>query len=192
MPDAHDFDNPYAAPDSSFEDVATTLFASEGRLWRKGKLLVMERDAVLPNRCVKSNEPCEGRLKRVLRWHQPAIYLVILANILIYVIVATIVSHRATIHIGLSEEWRGKRRRNIAIGWLTALAGIGLLFSMGFADETVLPFLLVSGIVALVGGVLFGMYGSQMVTAKRIDRTHIWLRGVHPDFLASLPEWHGA
>jgi hypothetical protein len=191
MTDNHDFDNPYAAPDSSYEDVAATLMGSEGRLWRQGKLLVMERDAALPDRCVKSNEPCEGRLKRLLRWHHPAIYLVILANILIYAIVASLVSHRATIHIGLSDEWQRRRRRNIAIGWLTALVGIGLMCSLGFADETALPFLLISGIVLVFGGLLFGMYGSRMVSPKKIDRTHIWLRGVHPDFLASLPEWHG-
>ncbi len=151
----------------------------------------MERGAALPDRCVKSNEPCEGRLKRALRWHHPAIFLALIINILIYAILASIMSHRETIHIGLSDEWRRKRRRAITIGWVAALGGLGM-FVGGFAtEEPLLPILIVVGLVTLVGGMLFGMYASQMVSAKRIDKTHVWVRGVCPEFLATLPPWTG-
>jgi len=30
-----------------------------------------------------------------------------------------------------------------------------------------------------------------IVVPKRISKTHVWLKGVHPDYLADLPEWPG-
>jgi hypothetical protein len=47
------------------------------------------------------------------------------------------------------------------------------------------------GILATLGGLLYGLNASTLVTAQRITNDYIWLRGVHPEFLASLPEWPG-
>jgi len=48
-------------------------------VWRDNKTLVMTKDALLPDQCVKCNAPAHGfKLKRKLTWHHPALYLIIL------------------------------------------------------------------------------------------------------------------
>src|SRR5882762_3300178 len=68
-----------------------------GGIWRDSSTLVMTKDASLPDRCVKCNAPANGlRLKRRLAWHSPVLYLLIVLAVLIYVILAGILSKRAT------------------------------------------------------------------------------------------------
>ena len=117
------------------EHCGEPLFGADDRrqsygLSRQGKTLVREKDAELPNRCVKSNEPTQRRLKRSLSWHHPALILLVFAGVLIYVIVALVMRKQATIHIGLSDAWFQKRRRTILISWGIVLLSIGL-FAIG-------------------------------------------------------------
>jgi len=106
-------------------------------VWRDKSTLVMSKDAQLPDRCVKCNEPTVERLKRRLSWHHPAIYLIVLVALLIYLIVAMVTRKRATIEIGLCEEHQAKRRRNLMIAWGLALLGvIGLVLGIGMEDGT--------------------------------------------------------
>jgi len=54
------------------------LRAAQGTqgVWRSGSLLVMHRNARLPDRCVKTNSAENvRRLKRNLSWHHPGLYL---------------------------------------------------------------------------------------------------------------------
>ena len=70
--------NPYAAPraDVSF---GRTPAGDDAGVWKSGKLLVMTKDAALPDRCVRCNQPADGpRLRRNLSWH-PAAWYVLLA-----------------------------------------------------------------------------------------------------------------
>jgi hypothetical protein len=163
-------------------------------LWREGKTLVMEKNAELPNRCVKSNVATELRLKRRLSWHHPALFLLIFGCGLIpYIIVALIVRKQATIQIGLSDEWFAKRRRATLLGWGVVLAAIGLLVvGINLADKGQ------SGGFVILGAVLFGLFGAifgllnaRMVSPKRITKTHVWLNGVCPEYLEAFPEWRG-
>lgn len=190
--------NPYAAPQefhmpeagqppgSPLEGGAT----SEG-LWCQGNLLVMNKYAPLPDRCVKSNEPASGRLKRNLSWHHPAVYAAILAHLFIYIILALVMRKTATIYIGLSDEWFARRRRTILISWISVLLSF-VLIGVGFANVDTgnnLVWLILVGFVLFFGGLIYGLIAARMVSAKRIDDTYVWLKGVHPDFLAKLPPW---
>ena len=87
--------NPYASPSSTNQPpVLAAEVVSQG-LYCKGRVLVMHKRAVLPDRCVKSNQPAEGRrLRRNLYWHHPAIYLTILISLLIYIICADLAEAR--------------------------------------------------------------------------------------------------
>ena len=121
------------------------------RIWRSGNALVMHRNAVLPDRCVKTNKPAQGRrLKRKLYWHHPALYLLILLNILIYLIVAIAVRKKAIIEIGVSHETLSKRKRAIIVSWIMSLAGIGLfvlaltnVYQMGFMILFILQIMII-------------------------------------------------
>ena len=66
--------NPFASPLSTDLVAAVPAQPQENQwVYRKGKLLVMHKQAVLPDRCVKSNRPAYGqRLKRKLYLVPPA------------------------------------------------------------------------------------------------------------------------
>jgi hypothetical protein len=61
-------------------------------VWREGSTLVMSKDALLPDRCVKCNAFTTGRLKRKLSWHPPAYYLLLIVAWLVYLIVSMIIA----------------------------------------------------------------------------------------------------
>lgn len=166
--------------------------APRGGLWRDGRTLVMDKHAELPNRCVKSNQPADRWLKRRLAWHHPAIVLTVFAGLLVYIIIALVVRKTATIQIGLSEEWYAKRRRATIIGWLLVLTGIGMLVAgiamVGKKGDVGGP-LILFGILVALGGAIGGLMGSRMVYPRKITNTHVWLKGVCPEFLEGLPQW---
>lgn len=163
-------------------------------VWRQDHLLVMHKDSRMPDRCVKSNQPAEGcTLKRKLSWHHPLIYLVLLINLLIYIVVAIAVQKTATIYIGLTREWAARRRRRILIAWSVAIIGIVVMF-IGFTglDKTSpLVWLIPVGIVGWLGAIVYGIVGARLVVPTKITDTYVWLKGIHPDYLAELSEWPG-
>ncbi|MCO6456561.1 MAG: hypothetical protein J5I93_14785 [Pirellulaceae bacterium] len=187
-------DNPYAPPQVE-KPFLGQPGASHAGLWRDGRLLVMHRQAELPDRCVKSNEPAHGRrLKRNLSWHHPAVYLALLANILIYAILATVLGKRATIQIGLTQQWIVRRRWRMLIAWLLVLlcSGLfvaGIMLSDSLRENAVWPIVL--GGVGVIAAAVYGVIACRLVHPKKMSDEYIWLQGVHPDFLAALPPWPG-
>lgn len=182
--------NPYASPSAApFAGSAV----GTGGPWRSGRLLVMEKTAPLPDACVTCNAPAGGfTLRRRLAWHSPWLYLLLLGNLLIYIIVAMIVQRRADIRIGLCTEHRGRRRTWIVVAW--SLAAVAIALPIVLAVLT--PDTAIIGIAALplllLVAALVGLYGGRVVSAKRIDDHHVWIGGVSPALLATLPEWRGA
>src|SRR4051812_48095577 len=64
-------------------------------VFQDGKKVVVRRTAVLPPRCVKSNEPAERWLKRQLYWQSPLTYLLLLLGPVPFIIGALIVRKKA-------------------------------------------------------------------------------------------------
>jgi hypothetical protein len=184
--------NPYAAPQTTGYDpqpAGSTPFAG---LWRQGDLLVMHKMAPLPSICLKSNQPATRRLKRNLIWHHPLVFLALLVNLIVYAVVAMIMQKRATIHIGLSEEWFAIRRQRIMIAWGIVLVSIvtfvgAIVLSDTLEDATI--FICFGAFFLFLGGLIYGLVSARMVWPKRMTDTYIWLKGVHPDFLNRLEVW---
>jgi hypothetical protein len=187
--------NPYAAPraEAMLPPGKVEGLTPYAGLWRQGNLLVMHKQAPLPDICLKSNQPAKRRLQRKLTWHHPSVYLIILLHILIYVVVALIIRKRATIHIPLSEEWFAIRLRRMLFTWGIVLASF-VLFGAGIAlvDRAGGPapvFAMLGGLVLLLGGLLYGQYACRMVAPQRMTDDYIWLKGVHPEYLNRLEMW---
>lgn len=185
--------NPYAAPQAGLTSVGGKLGAGgDGGLWRKANLLVMHKQAELPDRCVKSNQPAHGgRLRRKLNWHHPGVYFTLLISIWIYVLVAIFVTKKATINIGLSEAWFARRRTAMIVSWSLVLAGIGLIVVgiVAFERTPAFGLLIALGIIGMLGAAIYGLVAARMVAASRITDEYVWLKGVHPDYLRDLPTW---
>ncbi|NJN57966.1 MAG: hypothetical protein HC879_10940 [Leptolyngbyaceae cyanobacterium SL_5_9] len=169
------------------------MISTNKDVWRARNLLVMRRGAQLPDRCVKTNQPAKGkRFKTTLYWHHPAIYLLLLLNVLIYIIVAITVRKKAVIHIGVTEEVLQKRGRAILWGWGAGIAGVVLFFSalaipsgsaVGGLFALLSPFL-------ILGGLIGGIARSTLISVDRIEDEYVWIRGVSKEYLALLPEWN--
>jgi hypothetical protein len=45
--------------------------------------------------------------------------------------------------------------------------------------------------VLLLAGAIVGSVQARIVAPSRITKEYVWLKGVHPDYLASLPPFPG-
>ncbi len=166
-----------------------------GSMWRLGKKsLVMHKNAEMPNRCVKSNQPSTRHLKRSLSWHHPGWYaLIIVCGLIPYVIAALLVRKTATIYVGLSEEWFARRQRDMLISWTISLLGIAFLITgIALVDESEFAVAMIPlGILLLLGGLIYGVVRVRIVEVKKIKDDYIWLNGCCPEYLDELPEWTG-
>ena len=150
----------------------------------------MSKNARLPNKCVKCNEPADAPpLKRRLTWHHPAFYLIIFVALLIYVIVALVVRQTANVEVGLCEKHKAKRKRDILITWSLVLLGVvGFALAIVASDGNYA----LLGLLLLLVGTVYGIVNTRIVNATRIDKDFVFLSGVNKDYLDQLPQWPGA
>lgn len=170
--------------------------AIQSGLWRDDKVLVVglnestvhRRQATLPDQCVQCNGPAHGyRLRRKLSWHPSGYYFLILLNLLIYAIIATIVSKKAKIDIGLCPEHRHKRRNGMLVAWALFAASIISFVVAGFTKSGEVIAL---GALCLLASPIYGTMKCRIVSRKKIDAQHAWITGVCPEYLNSLPKWN--
>jgi predicted Zn finger-like uncharacterized protein len=163
-------------------------------VWRDGNRLVMSHDAQLPYVCIKTNLPADDWLRRKLYWHNPWLYLLVLVSIWIYVIVALIVRQKADIRVGLCRAQIVRRRWVIAGAWIAVLLGIVLCIG-GLANSQ--PpnnsgwIVALAGLILLLAGAILGAVLARIVAPTRITKECVWIKGAHPEFLASLPAFPG-
>lgn len=187
-----------AAPPLAVLPYATPLppaFVGYAGAWRgrEDGQLVVTKSVELPDRCVKCNAPGDGRrLRRTLYWHHPALYLVILAGVLIYAVVALVVRQQATVVVSLCPVHAAARRRGILVASLIALAGVGSICGAvvvfgdrNFSDYT--PFLVTGGILLLLAGAIYGAVRTRLLSAARMQGPYAWLKGAGPEFLETFP-----
>lgn len=162
-------------------------------VWRDGKLLVMSRKATLPFRCIKSNEPAANWLKRKFQWHRGGIGMQLLVGALVY----SMLAQKIKLQIALSERWSRRRRWSIGLAWASVFAGVAM-FVVGIImaeqhrrAETNWAIMGICGLFLALIGPIVGAIMAQLVALSKADDTHIWLKGVHPDYLAELPVWPG-
>jgi hypothetical protein len=165
-----------------------------GTAWRSGKLLIAPLNGALPLRCVKCNEPVsDPQLKRKLMWHHPAIYISILASLLVYVILAICMRKRSTVMISVCPRHRAARRNGIIMGWVLALGGLGAFFAAaGVKSGDYAFYLVMAGIVLLLSGLVYGVVRGRYIYPTKIDEKHMWLGGCNREYLSVLPEWTGS
>ncbi len=182
--------NPYAAPFASLVPEPAT---SDGGVWRDADLLVVRKGCVLPDRCVKCNEPADGIRKTLtLYWHNPWIYILLL-QILIYIIVSLIVRQSVVLPAGICRRHLVRRRWAILLAWMLFFGGLGVTILGGcFMDnrqrqEFGMPVLLI-GCAMIVGSAIYAVIATRLLWAKRIDPYFAWIKGACPDYLAELPD----
>ena len=156
-------------------------------VWCSGKLMVLAADAELPDRCVKTDQPADGEWADIqLRWHHPALYLVALVNIILYFIVAYFVSTSAIVHVGITTAVVASARRARYLTWALLLVGLALCVVAAFAPLPLLWW--PAGTLMLLSIPVYFLRG-RLIWPTRIEHGYVWVAGVHPDYLARLPQW---
>jgi hypothetical protein len=183
--------DPYAAPRTGIAGPAAAAGAaslgladdSTDGIWCSGKLIVIGRNATLPNRCVRCGAPAETRIRTRLAWHSPWLYL-LLVGPLLYVLVALVVRQTARVEIPLCGRHRRRRSRArwISFGILVACLPVG--YAAGVWDQAWLGW--TAAFLAFIGLVAIAL-AARLLAPKRIDRDRLWLANASPKFLDLLP-----
>lgn len=147
---------------------------------------VMYPATVLPPACVKCGAPANKMVTKTFSWHHPALYLVILAGVLIYVIVAMIVRKNMRLSVPLCVSHAQKRSTAVILSWVIPLIGV--------ADAFILPNLGVDGgvvalitIACLLTGLIIWAVVGYPIRARYIDQHCGVFTGVCEEYLRQFP-----
>lgn len=180
--------NPYAPSPATLQDSGRPpeRLRHEVTFWREGLTLVMAHGASLPPRCVKCNEPAEQPVKaRRVYWFSPWLYLLLVLNLILFAMVALLTRKKAIVAVGLCAVHRKQWRRRGALAKAAFLLGlvvvyVGMGSALGFWGVLI-------GMAMMVGSIVFGLAFGRPLSAARIDKTHVTLKGCGERFLDSLP-----
>lgn len=177
---------PYATPALYQQQAVAAQMAGA---WSDGNLLVCTKWIALPNHCcVLCDQPADGEpLKKQFSWHSPWVFFTILGGVLIYAILALVISEKAKLVVPLCRRHRSRRSTMILLTWLLVLGGIASLIGAAVVNEA---WPAVVGAVALVAGIVTGIVGAQTIRPKRIDGQYAWFKGASAAYLAGLPSVH--
>lgn len=157
------------------------------QLWRTSNLLVIQAGAPFPDRCVKCSRPAAGGRKRLtIGWHEPWIYLLILVGVLVYVIVAVLLTKRAAVEVGYCAACRSRRRNMILLGVGILVAGIAAIVFGAVRENGALVGV---GALGFLVGLIWAVVAAPILKPKKVDDyRNAWVGGVPPAFLEGLPE----
>ena len=145
--------------------------------WREGKRLVMDRNAPLPDRCVKCNEPAEGYRRKIeLSWaSRKAMFF---AGEL-----SMVFARRATIDVPLCTSHRRNRSRAVNAFLAAGVALLAAFYFIGLHQSGPATAL----IIAACAAGAYGIWKLYLIRAAKMDEVHLWIAGCGEPFLASLP-----
>jgi hypothetical protein len=185
--------DPYTPPTSELE-----VYVDPQVVWRNGDLIVMQKGADMPGRCVLCNDAAEpAKPRRILYlniWLQIAMLLLFLAfNVLALLpilIVSMIFRKTARVRIPVCAAHR-RQRLWITLGTVALLlAAISTAVVAARAYEFQGP-LFIAAVVIFVAAFGLAILRGQLLRAKRIDGKTVILKGAKPPYLDSLPRYPG-
>ena len=153
--------------------------------WRDGNRIVMDRNATLPDRCLKCNEPANGFRRSERLTYIPTTQQLMLG------VWSYLDAKRAPVEIGLCDRHRTSRPLTIAL-----ISAAAVAFSIFEATQlrpsnVILPMLAALAFIGGCVGLVYALYPRSVVRAADMTATHLWLKGGGEQFLASLPNAPG-
>ena len=149
--------------------------------WRDGKRIVMDRNAVLPDRCIKCNEPANGFRRSENLTYVPTSQQLMLG------VWSYVDAKRAPVEIGLCERHRASRPWTAALVSAAAVAFSILEVTQLRPSNVMLPILAAIAFIGGCIGLIYAFYPRGLVRATDMTASHLWLKGAGERFLASLP-----
>lgn len=180
-------DNPFQAPLTDAQDFATSvLLGGRQQAYVDGDCLVVRSGAVLPNRCVRTNQPTSFMEERrqTLYWAPSWIAILILLNLLILAIVYFVVRKACDITYSESQELRSARRTRVLITSLVCVAlFVGMIAGIGYESAGVM---IVTIFGLLVGLITLLVVARGPIRPVKHKNGEFWLRGFSREYLDQL------
>lgn len=146
------------------------------------------RGEELPPFCVRCGAPERSeRWKRSYYWHEPALYLLVFAGLLVYVIAAVLVRKRIDLDVPICEaHWQRRRKlQKVAIGLLVLMVGLVVL-AIATNMDSVGPFACPGAFLAGVAALIVHSVAERSLRPKRITDDWGEFAGASPEFLVVL------
>jgi hypothetical protein len=157
--------------------------------WAHGSLLIVSRDAVLPPCCVKCGRPADAkRLRRRFSWHPPWVYVFVLIGLLIYVILAAVLSKRTVLQLPLCSTHLEKYKMLKMAAIVLLLGSIPEMILAGsLLPENYIGWGIAAGFIALIAGLMCWILFNGVLRINRIDEHYGYFSKASDGLLAHLP-----
>lgn len=195
--------NPYTAP--SVVNDTPQRPNSESGLWRdKGLLVVRLESPRFPNRCLKTDQPCDVRTTIRLNYVPKKTLWVLAGGVIGHAIAKMFFGRTFLLELPISQnlldEHDSLRRKGTklvvysVLGFSFGVVGFVLAMAAG-VNETLamcilLPFLLLPPI-AIAAAVYYTIRQKPVVGVVKLDTSFAWISGVNISYLTGLPSWAG-
>lgn len=177
--------NPYAPPQAQYAPYAAQPGAGQQvNAHVEGKLLVAANGSALPAMCLKcGNHPTTWRAQKYQYTPPMAIFFLGWLGILIF-------NKKSQFQVPLCEQHRADWKKWNVIAGLSWVPGVLFWILGGAIGGDVGAIMLLVGtlvfFVGLIGALIVRSF--KIVMPSKIDKTHSWLRGVHPNVLAAVSQ----
>jgi hypothetical protein len=157
--------------------------------WKSNQYLVVHKNGVLPDRCVKCNDSVTAmrnghNVRQKYRWHNPLVYIALISP-LIYAILAAVLSQ--TVYVDLPLCTRHIEERDSVKNYLLGGGVFAFLAVFFFGYFGAVGFAILMGIASIIGMSLVYEYMYKPLKINKIENDYIYLQGADKSFLESLP-----
>lgn len=183
--------NPYAAPLAPAIPPPMPYAVPQVPYFRDGKLLVVRDGTALPMVCIRTNQPVtekDWRKTKTLIWTPPWVYALIIVNLLIAAIVATIIQKKAKVTYSLGREARASINKKVGICLLMLFGAVGAIvvaFVQSNSGDSSFGALIITAVVLLIGSLVMMILTNPIKVSGYRDG---WfqVKGCSPEFLDSI------
>jgi hypothetical protein len=146
----------------------------------------------LPEVCMACGQASCTHIRKGFSWYPPWVGVTILAGVLPFAIIATILTKRMSVEVPVCERHRGYWWKRYLLMFLPLVlivaVGIGLFAAASAARNKDLPGMVCGGsfVVGLVWLIVAAVIQSMMIRPAEITDRSITLKNVHDDFIDAL------
>lgn len=158
-------------------------------VWRSGQSLVVKKDSVLPDYCVKCGAPADGKsVNKWLFWHTPILLPVALLSWPFYLLLAMGMRKTMTVPMPLCSKHMALRTWFTAFG--VALLPIAVVTLLAALTQSIPLLILLAMLMVISSAVIIGWVRNP-VWVIRFEEDVAWVQNVHPSVLEreSIPVW---
>lgn len=163
-------------------------YQSQGA-WKSNQYLVVHKNGILPDRCVKCNDGVTAHrnghnVRQKYRWHNPLVYIALISP-LIYIILASVLSQ--TVYINLPMCGKHLEERETVKNYLVGGGVFAFLAVFFFGYFGAVGLAILMGLGSIFGITMVYEFMYKPLNINKIENDYIYLKGADKSFLESLP-----